>query len=65
MIMGYDGMAAVQALGIGCIDSSCSRVSNTTLSWTSGATVKLTPPNVVSGQNIDGEYQTQITGTGN
>ena len=28
MIMGYDGMAAVQALGIGCIDSSCRRVSN-------------------------------------
>ena len=66
MIMGYDGMAAVQALGIGCIDSSCSRVSNTTLSWLDGATkVKITPPNVVSGQNIDGEYQTLISGTGN
>ena len=65
MIMGYDGMAAVQALGIGCIDSSCHRVSNTTLSWSSGATVKLTPPNVVSGQQIDGEYQTLISGTGN
>ena len=65
MIMGYDGMAAVQALGIGCIDSSCSRVSNTTLSWKSGAKVKLTPPNVVSGQRIDSEYQTLISGAGN
>lgn len=71
MSMGYDNKRAVQALGIGCIDSLCSRASNTSLKWISGAEVKLTPPTLknnapINKHNYDGEeYQTQITGTGN
>lgn len=71
MSMGYDNnKRAVQALGIGCIDASCTRISNTILRWNSGAEVKLLPPailnnNGVDAQNKNDEYQTQITGTGN
>lgn len=68
MSMGYDGRSPLQTLGIGCInpDSSCSRVSNTTLRWDSGAQVKLIPPAVIEyGKGVDNEYQTLISGTGN
>lgn len=72
MSMGYDkNKRTVQALGIGCIDpdSSCSRVSNTTLKWSSGAEVKLTPPSIMDNKGVDAEnkndeYQTLISGTG-
>jgi len=73
MSMGYVDSRAVQALGIGCIDadSSCSRVSNTTLKWSSGAEVKLTPPPIKNNatasrySHYDGEeFQTLISGTG-
>ncbi len=71
MSMGYVDARAVQALGIGCIDSSCSRVSNTSLNWTSGAEVKLTPPPIKNNatasrySHYDGEeFQTLISGTG-
>ena len=74
MSMGYVDAQAVQALGIGCINSdfSCSRVSNTTLKWSSGAEVKLTPPPIKNNatasrySHYDGEeFQTLISGTGN
>mgnify|MGYP000033997739 CR=1 FL=1 len=72
MSMGYVDARAVQSLGIGCIDSACSRVSNTTLKWsTSGVEVKLTPPPIknnataVRYSHYNGEeFQTLISGTG-
>ncbi|HRG64034.1 MAG TPA: hypothetical protein PLP75_13570 [Burkholderiales bacterium] len=71
MSMGYDSnKRAVQALGVGCIDSTCHRVSNTTLKWGSGAEVKLIPPSILNNNGVDAankndEYQTLISGTGN
>ncbi len=72
MSMGYVDARAVQSLGIGCIDSSCSRVSNTTLRWSpSGVEVKLTPPPIknnataVRYSHYNGEeFQTLISGAG-
>lgn len=71
MSMGYDSnKRAVQALGVGCIDSVCHRVSSTTLKWDSGAEVKLIPPSILNNNGVDAankndEYQTLISGTGN